>query len=106
MYKVYVGEISPERKEDWFRKDENPYAVWAGKAIASEICTIETIAAGNQLLQDGIDVDWGCRAWRSNKQRILTFFKTHNWNGTPLAVLQEDTDYAVVFIESVWGDSA
>ena len=53
MYKIYVGEISSDRQTDWFRKDENPYAVWSGKPIATEVCTIETLATADHLLRDG-----------------------------------------------------
>ena len=33
MYRLIVGKISQEREADWFRKDENPYAVWEGKSL-------------------------------------------------------------------------
>ena len=106
MYKIYVGEISSDRQTDWFRKDENPYAVWSGKPIATEVCTIETLTVADQLLCDGVDIDWGSRAWRGSKKQIMVFFKTHDWDRTPLQKLKNTGDYVVVFIESVWGDSA
>ena len=52
MYKLIVGNISSERQDDWFRKDENPYAVWEGKSIIEEICIGSTWVTADAMLRD------------------------------------------------------
>ena len=106
MYKIYVGEISPARKENWFHNDENPYAVWEGDAIATEICLIGTLSVARKMLREEVDIDWGSSAWKGNKQEIYAFFEACKFNTAPLKILQDNTDYAVVFLETVWGGSA
>lgn len=106
MYKIFVGEISPARKENWFHNDENPYAVWAGEAIVTKICSLGTLSVARNMLREEVDVDWGSSAWKGNKQEILAFFEACKFNAAPLEVLQDNTDYAVVFLETIWGDSA
>ena len=78
MYKLIVGNISSERQVDWFRKDENPYAVWEGKSIVEEICIGSTWVTADEMLRDHVDVDWGSIAWRANKAELLRFFEVCN----------------------------
>ena len=106
MYKLIVGNISLERQDDWFRKDENPYAVWEGKAIAEETCIGSTWVTADEMLRDHVDVDWGSIAWRANKAELIRFFEVCELNISSLKQLEPAKDYAVVFIEAVWGDSA
>ena len=70
MYKLIVGNISSERQDDWFRKDENPYAVWEGKSIIEEICIGSTWVTADAMLRDHVDVDWGSIAWKANKRHF------------------------------------
>lgn len=106
MYKLIVGNISSERQIDWFRKDENPYAVWEGTAIAEETCIGSTWVTADEILRDHVDVDWGSIAWRANKAELIRFFEVCELNISSLKQLEPAKDYAVVFIEAVWGDSA
>ena len=106
MYKLIVGNISSERQIDWFRKDENPYAVWEGSAIAEETCIGSTWVTADEMLRDHVDVDWGSIAWRANKAELIRFFEVCELNISSLKQLEPAKDYAVVFIEAVWGDSA
>ncbi len=106
MYKLIVGNISSERQIDWFRKDENPYAVWEGTAIAEETCIGSTWVTADEMLRDHVDVDWGSIAWRANKAELIRFFEVCELNISSLKQLEPAKDYAVVFIEAVWGDSA
>lgn len=106
MYKLIVGNISSERQTDWFRKDENPYAVWEGTSIIEEICIGSTWVTADAMLRDHVDVDWGSIAWRANKAELMRFFEDCKLNVSSLKQLEPATDYAVVFIETVWGDSA
>ena len=106
MYKLIVGNISSERQIDWFRKDENPYAVWEGTAIAEETCIGSTWVTADEMLRDHVDVDWGSIAWRANKAELIRFFEVCELNISSLKQLEPAKDYAVVFIETVWGDSA
>ena len=106
MYKLIVGNISSERQIDWVRKDENPYAVWEGTAIAEETCIGSTWVTADEILRDHVDVDWGSIAWRANKAELIRFFEVCELNISSLKQLEPAKDYAVVFIEAVWGDSA
>ena len=106
MYKLIVGNISSERQIDWFRKDETPYAVWEGTAIAEETCIGSTWVTADEMLRDHVDVDWGSIAWRANKAELIRFFEVCELNISSLKQLEPAKDYAVVFIETVWGDSA
>ena len=106
MYKLIVGNISSERQIDWFRKDENPYAVWEGTTIAEETCIGSTWVTADEMLRDHVDVDWGSIAWRANKAELIRFFEVCELNISSLKQLEPAKDYAVVFIEAVWGDSA
>lgn len=106
MYKLIVGNISSERQIDWFQKDENPYAVWEGTAIAEETCIGSTWVTADEMLRDHVDVDWGSIAWRANKAELIRFFEVCELNISSLKQLEPAKDYAVVFIEAVWGDSA
>lgn len=106
MYKLIVGNISPARREDWFRKDENPYAVWDGIPLGEEICTGGVWMTADEMLRDRVNIDWGSIAWKANKEELLPFFEVCKLNTSLLDGLSESIDYAVVFIETVWGDSA
>ena len=64
-----------------------------------------TITA-DEMLRDHVDVDWGSIAWRANKAELLRFFEVCKLNVSSLKQLEPAKDYAVVFIEAVWGDSA
>lgn len=100
MYKIMVGQISPARILDWFQKDENPYAVWEGEVLVSEVCNVASWRTADKFLRDHIDVDWGSVAWRANKQELTNFFEDCRWDLVQLETLEPDADYAVVFIES------
>ena len=106
MYKVLVGNISQKRREDWFVADRNPYAVWEGKALAEEVCTGGVWAKADEWLRDRVDIDWGSVAWKANKEELTRFFAACGLEKRKLKGLDPNTQYAVVFLETVWGDSA
>ena len=106
MYKFVVGTISQQRKENWFCKNDNPYAVWEGAALVERTCCIGSWCIASEHLRDQVNVDWGSIAWRGTREEITELFAACNLQSDGLEQLQENTDYAVVFIESVWGDSA
>lgn len=106
MYRLIVGKISAERQADWFRSDDNPYSVWDGDALIRITCTIGTPVSADEYLRDRVNVDWGSVAWKANKQELTRFFHAQKFNLSALKALAPGTDYAVVFIETVWGDSA
>ena len=106
MYKLIVGKIAIERQADWFRNDDDPYAVWEGEALIQQICTIGTLSSADDFLRDRVDVDWGSVAWKANRQELDRFFKAKNIQFSSLHTLEPNIDYAVIFIENVWGDSA
>lgn len=105
FYKLYVGEISQERTEDWFRNDNNPYAVCTGEELVKLYCSGGDWAIADQLLRDHVDVDWGSIAWRANKAEIVAFFKECKLDLATLTALEKGKDYAVVFIECAPSDS-
>ena len=105
MYKIIVGNISDARRANWFSKDENPYAVWKGKALVEESCIGSVWVTADEILRDRVDIDWGSIAWKANKDELLRFFHAIKSNTTKLIKLDSATDYAVVFIENVWGAS-
>ena len=100
MYKFVVGEISSARKNDWYLKDENPYAVWEGEELVTEICYVHSWCTADEYLRDHVDVDWGSIAWKGNQEEIANLFKFCRWDCAKLSVLEKNKDYAVVFIES------
>lgn len=106
MYKIYIGEISSKRQKDWFCSDDNPYAVWEGDALLEIVCNICTWITADEIFRDRVDVDWGSIAWKANKAEIIRFFKECRWSSAGLAQFSPKKNYAVVFVESVWGDSA
>lgn len=101
MYKLIVGKISPEREADWFRKDENPYAVWEGKSLVEHICIGSTWVTADEMLRDHVDVDWGSIAWHANKVELTRLFEVCRLDASSLKVLEAAKDYVVVFIEEV-----
>lgn len=105
MYKIFVGKISAQRKKNWFCRDENPYAVWEAEALAEQICTGGAWATADEMLRDHVDVDWGSIAWKAKKEEIIAFFKVCRLDTSDLQTLDEKEEYAVVFLETVWGDS-
>lgn len=106
MYKFVVGNISSQRRENWFCNDGNPYAVWEGAALLERACYVGSWCIANDYLRDRVDVDWGSIAWKGTPQEISALFSACNLQTDGLEQLRENTDYAVVFIETVWGDSA
>ena len=106
MYKLYVGNLSAKRQENWFCLDDDPYSVWEGDALICQICTIGTPACAGRILRDQIEVDWGSTAWKATKAELTQLFEECKLDRTLLKVLEKDKDYAVVFLETVWGDSA
>lgn len=106
MYKIYIGEISQQRREDWFRKDENPYNLWDGKPLAEVICIGSTWVTADEMLRDRVYVDWGSIAWRANKNELTRLVEVCKFDTVSLEQLNPSKDYAVVFLETVFGDSA
>ena len=104
MYKIFVGHISPERKADWFCKNENPFSVWEGDALVTQICYVDTWTVGDRMLRDRVDVDWGSVAWKGTKQELIRFFRECNFNADALKTLDANTEYAVLFLECVGWD--
>ena len=100
MYKIVVGEISQKRQENWFCCDENPYGVWEGDSLAEQICYINAWCYGDKFLRDRVDVDWGSIAWKGNKAEIVRFFQACNLDSARLENVEENRDFAVIFIES------
>ena len=104
FYKLYVGEISPERKEDWFCADDNPYAVCVGEELVKAHCSGGDWRIADQLLRSHVDVDWGSIAWQGSKDEILSLFTACKLSTEALAALENGKDYAVVFIECAPSD--
>ena len=100
MYKFVVGEISSARKKNWFANDENPYTVWEGENLVTEMCCVDSWRTADKFLRDHVDVDWGSVAWRANKQELSRLFRTCRWDSSKLQALEDQKDYAVIFIES------
>lgn len=100
MYKIVVGNISSARILDWFQKDENPYAVWEGETLVLQVCNVASWRTADEFLRDHVDVDWGSVAWRANKQELARLFVACRWDTSKLQALENEKDYAVVFIES------
>ena len=105
FYKLYVGEISPERKADWFRPDTNPDGFCADDEIVRVFCSGGDWRIADSVLRDRVDVDWGSMAWHGRKEEITAFFQACKLNDAPLAALENEKEYAVVFIECAPSDS-
>lgn len=104
FYKIYVGEMSQERKEDWFCKDNNPYKVCAGEPIIKQYCGGGDWGIADRMLRDHVNVDWGSIAWRANKDEVRVFLQACQLDSTKVVALETGKDYAVVFIECAPSD--
>ena len=99
MYKMIVGEISRARKDRWDIRSDNPYSVWDGKAFAAEVCRISALSSADYCLRDRLDVDWGSVAWKGNEREIRRLFEAERLNASGLQQLEQNKDYAVLFLE-------
>lgn len=106
MYKLVVGQISPERKKNWSLRDHNPYSVWEGAPISAQVCTISALSSADYCLRSRIDVDWGSVAWKGNRREILRLFEAEGLDTAPLMRLRRWKEYAVIFIEFCWAGCA
>lgn len=102
MYKIVVGHISAERKQNWERVDRNPYSVWEGRALAAQNCRISALSSADYCLRSRIDVDWGTVAWKGTRGEIRRLFEAERLDTAPLEQLEPGQDYAVAFIEFCW----
>lgn len=98
MYKLIVGEISRERKENWNSCNDNPYAVWEGKEFAAENCRISALSSADYCLRNRVDVDWGSVAWKGNAREISRLFEAERLDSSGLENLEADKDYVVLFL--------
>lgn len=98
MYKLIVGEISRERKENWHSLNDNPYAVWEGRTFASETCRISALSSADYCLRSRVDVDWGSVAWKGNAKEISRLFEAERLDGAGLKDLEQGKDYVVLFL--------
>ena len=106
MYKLYIGNISPQRLENWFLKDDNPYGVWEGRELVCATCCFGAMGIASGLLREQVEEDWGSTAWKANRAELTELFRQCGLETKQLAPLEPGKDYAVVFLETVWGDSA
>ena len=84
MYKLIVGEISRERKQNWNIQNDNPYAVWEGKTFAAEQCRISALSSADYCLRDRGDVDWGSVAWTGSDGEIRRLFEAERLESSGL----------------------
>lgn len=98
MYKLIVGEISRERKENWHSCNDNPYAVWDGAAFAEENCRISALSSADYCLRNRVEVDWGSVAWKGSAGEIRRLFEAERLDSSGLENLEADKDYAVLFL--------
>lgn len=106
MYKIIVGQISKARQTDWTLRNENPYSVWDGKALAAQVCRISALSSADYCLRSRIDVDWCSVAWKGNKQEISHLFEAEQLDSAELEQLDPCRDYAVIFIGFSWAGCA
>lgn len=112
MCSAYFGELSEERKINWYHNDENPYGVLVSP-IFLERKGHRLLDVGNKYFHDRIQIDWGSFAWKCNPEEILKFLDD-NKDTLPWLIKDEDqmiesvraylsekgdVAYGVVFIE-------
>jgi len=112
MCSAYFGELCDERKQEWYYKDDNPYAVLR-TSIELDRKGHKLLSCGQEYFSERIQIDWGSFAWKSTEEQILKFLGDHQSN---LPWLVEDdvemikqvkqyikkygnTLYGVVFVE-------
>lgn len=112
MCSAYFGEISDERKSNWYIGSNDPYSILKSR--------IELPGKGHELLGRGADffhekiqIDWGSFAWKCKKDEIIAFLndcksdlpwlqkKTEDLIHSVECYIMEhkNADFAVVFIE-------
>lgn len=99
VFRVYYGEISESRKENWDNGKENPYDVLASNKKISGYDWMSFFAIARRYLKDEIQIDWGSFAWKGCKSDILKLKKDWHAKLEDETFLKEDVEYGVVFIE-------
>ena len=102
MCRCSYGELSNQRRENWYDDDDNPFVVlkWEKKIHCLEGITFPSVA--NRYLRDCVQIDWGSFAWKATREELLTL--TKHLSGGRLEdsrCLKDGIEYGVVFIEEV-----
>ena len=95
MYRIIVGEIEEQRKQD-----NRPalYGGWNGKPIAAEKCRISALSSADFCLHDRKEMAWGKVCWRGSKKEILRLFDAERLDMAGLRELDSNRDYGVLFL--------
>lgn len=99
VFRVYYGEISESRKENWDNGEENPYDVLVSNKKISGYDWMSFFAIASTYLKEEIQIDWGSFAWKGCKSDILKLKKDWHAKLEDETFLKEDVEYGVVFIE-------
>lgn len=99
VFRVYYGEISESRKENWDNGEENPYDVLVSNKKISGYDWMSFFAIARTYLKEEIQIDWGSFAWKGCKSDILKLKKDWHAKLEDETFLKEDVEYGVVFIE-------
>ena len=98
MYKMIVGEIGKQRRENWNVSNDNPYAGWEGTPYSVEACRISALSSADYCLRNRVDVDWGSVAWKGTAKEIRRLFEAERLDPAGLKDLHPEKDYAVLFL--------
>lgn len=99
LYRIYYGEISKTRKENWDNGETNPYAVLEWTKNISIYDWVAFLGTARKYFADEIQIDWGSFAWKAKMQDILNLKRDLYANVEGEKELKADTEYGVVFIE-------
>ena len=67
VFRVYYGEISESRKENWDNGEKNPYDVLVSNKKISGYDWMSFLTIARKCLKDEIQIDWGSFAWKGNE---------------------------------------
>ena len=100
MYRCVYGELSNQRKENWYHDDENPFIVlkWEKRIHCADGIAFPSLATN--YLRERVQIDWGSFAWKANKAELLYFVDQLSCGKLEdSGCLQDGIEYGVVFIK-------
>lgn len=103
MCRCVYGELSNQRKENWYHDDENPFIIlkWEKRIYSAEGIGFPSLAT--QYLRDRVQIDWGSFAWKASKEELLHFADRISCGELEDPdCLEDGIEYGVVFIEDCY----
>ena len=101
IYRIYYGEISDERLQNWNNGDDDPFSVLKRNIdIRYGLTWMDFIPWAGKQFSDEIKIDWGSRAWKCTGKDILQAAEENGYiDFEEIDKVVPGAVYGVVFIE-------